>query len=691
MNGKFYSLVTFDDSAEIYIHSQIGKDVDDDSGIASGDFIQMLNEIPATQKINLHINSPGGSVPDGLAIYDALLKVRDRLTVTVDALCASMASVIACAGKEVIVTESSLFMVHKPWAEMIGNATSLRKVADRLDMWERRMIAIYKEKTGLDESILARMLKDETYLDSTQAITLGFADRLEKPDNMKVAAFLKDAVSNGFTDKQIERYKKFVNNNLQQEKDEKENTPMNENNNEKAMLDMQAKLDELLKANAALTEQKDKLEAEKAKARTDAIKAKVADAVKDGRIKNTDSSIWESILAQNEDGEKALASLVVPDTNARKEPGIVQEVASDLHALADHLKTLKGRERSIFRNKHKDRFVGYFNENPKASLSIDPLLKQDYIMGYALEEFKMITGPITKLFTTMFKGVPLKESGTDTVLVRYYPLFSQTAKQFYYEGTSPDTTTNPEGYGSGGEFAVSKRSITVDKRLKIEFDWTSYDLRRTPFFELTRVAGEMSVCLAWQVWNLIHSYILAANYAQKAFKNDIALANFSSDSIADVKLKCDNLQWVPGEAMRSLVLNSIFENQLLKDPSIKNYAASSTNDPLFRGKLPPMFGFKIYTNPNIPANGERLLGYACMPKALGIVNAPIEPDMHIPVQYDQATDPDTGMTLEARWWGSAQKDKAYCSLEFNCGLGVLEQKALVRLTETAASYNGRTE
>jgi len=49
------------------------------------------------------------------------------------------------------------------------------------------------------------------------------------------------------------------------------------------------------------------------------------------------------------------------------------------------------------------------------------------------------------------------------------------------------------------------------------------------------------------------------------------------------------------------------------------------------------------------------------------------------------------MTLEARWWGSAQKDKAYCSLEFNCGLGVLEQKALVRLTETAASYNGRTE
>ena len=174
---NFYSLLNFDDTTEIYIHAQIGKDFDDDSGVASGDFIKTLAAIPENHKINLHINSPGGSVADGFAIYEALLKVRDRLTVTVDALCASMASIIACAAKEVIVTNSSMIVIHKPWGGIMGNADELRKYADKLDIWEKKMVAVYQEKTGMDKDVLAKLMKDETYIDSEQALQLHFADR----------------------------------------------------------------------------------------------------------------------------------------------------------------------------------------------------------------------------------------------------------------------------------------------------------------------------------------------------------------------------------------------------------------------------------------------------------------------------------------------------------------------------------
>jgi len=686
---KFYSLLSYAEETEIYIHSQIGKTWYDESGIASGEFIQELKQIPKNHKINIHINSPGGSVTDGLAIYSELKQVADRLTITVDCLCASIASIILCASDNVIVNNASMIVIHKPWGGIEGNADELRKYADKLDMWEEKMLGIYQRKTGLSKDILAQMLRAETYIQPEEAMKLHFADEfIEDASEEKVAAFLKsDKI--GYSKNVLHTYQIFAEKLKSKQLEKGNKKPMNEPNNAMELETLKAKMKELEEQNASLADAKNKLEAEKLKAKMDAIKAKVAEAVKDGRIANTDASIWENVLANNADGEKLLAGIKVPETNAKPEPFAVQEVSADVHYLAEHLKKLGGVERAAFRNNNKEKLIGYIKENPKASLSIDSALKQDLIIGYALDEFKMVTGPITKLFTTMFKNEPLKNSGTDTVLIPYYPLFTQTAKQFYYKGTSPNTTTNPEGYGAGGEFAVSKRSITVDKRLKIEFDWTSYDLNRTPFFELSKVMSKMSVCLAWQVWLLIHSEIKAANFQQKAFKNDIALANFNSDSVADVKLKCDNLQWVPGAGLRNMVINSIFENQLLKDTAIKNYAASSTNDPLFRGKLPPMFGFDIYTNPNIPDNGERLFGYACMPEALGIVNAPIRPDAHIPCEYEQATDPDTGMTLEARWWGSAKEDKAYCALEFNCGLGVLEEKALVRLVETSTSYNGR--
>ena len=96
-------------------------------------FANELKEIGNVRQINLHIHSPGGDVFDGIAIYNLLKNHPANKTVYIDGLAASMASVIAMAGDEVIMPENAMLMIHKPWGIQGGDAEELRKYADLLD------------------------------------------------------------------------------------------------------------------------------------------------------------------------------------------------------------------------------------------------------------------------------------------------------------------------------------------------------------------------------------------------------------------------------------------------------------------------------------------------------------------------------------------------------------------------------
>jgi ATP-dependent Clp endopeptidase proteolytic subunit ClpP len=137
-----------------------------------------LEAHPDVKEIRININSAGGSVFEGMAIYSQLKRHKAHKTVIVDGFACSIASVIAMAGDTVIMPETAVMMIHNPWTVTIGNAAVLRKEADDLDKLGESMRKAYLAKAGdkLDEEKLIEMLDAETCLTAAECIELGLAD-----------------------------------------------------------------------------------------------------------------------------------------------------------------------------------------------------------------------------------------------------------------------------------------------------------------------------------------------------------------------------------------------------------------------------------------------------------------------------------------------------------------------------------
>jgi ATP-dependent Clp endopeptidase proteolytic subunit ClpP len=172
---KFYALEKSDDgTATIYLYDEVGA-----WGQGSKEFLADLGRLKG-QHIHLRINSPGGSVVEGTAIYNALRRHEGGLTVHIDALAASMASVIAMAGVPTYIADNALLMIHNPWTITGGDADQLRKEADLLDKLKNTLVNAYTRKTGMEEEEIADMMDRETWLDAVEAVALGFADAIEE-------------------------------------------------------------------------------------------------------------------------------------------------------------------------------------------------------------------------------------------------------------------------------------------------------------------------------------------------------------------------------------------------------------------------------------------------------------------------------------------------------------------------------
>ena len=148
-------------------------------GAGSKEFLADLGKLSG-QHIHLRINSPGGSVIEGTAIYNALRRHEGGLTVHIDAMAASMASVIAMAGAPVFMADNALLMIHNPWTVSMGESKDLRKEADLLDKLKVNLRNAYVRKTGINAEEIAQMMDEETWLDAVEAVALGFADAIEE-------------------------------------------------------------------------------------------------------------------------------------------------------------------------------------------------------------------------------------------------------------------------------------------------------------------------------------------------------------------------------------------------------------------------------------------------------------------------------------------------------------------------------
>lgn len=178
---------TADDEAEVLIYDQIGESFWEE-GVTAKAFAEDLKAITAP-RIALRINSPGGSVFDGIAIYNAIRRHPAKVTTYVDGLAASIASVIALAGERVVMASNALFMIHNPYTVAMGDAAEMRKTADTLDTIRDTLLTTYRGRAALTDEELIAAMDAETWYTAEDALEVGFADEVAAPALRAAAAF----------------------------------------------------------------------------------------------------------------------------------------------------------------------------------------------------------------------------------------------------------------------------------------------------------------------------------------------------------------------------------------------------------------------------------------------------------------------------------------------------------------------
>lgn len=183
----WYAISNSDDNqtAEVSIYDEIGG-----WGIGAKQFLGDISKL-AGKHLHVRINSPGGSVIEGTAIFNALRRHVGGVTVHIDGLAASMASVIAMAGLPVLMADNALLMIHNPWTVAMGDSEDMRKTADLLDKLKANIRNAYERKTGMDADKLQEMMDAETWLDAVDSVALGFADAIE--EGVEAAAHIQPA------------------------------------------------------------------------------------------------------------------------------------------------------------------------------------------------------------------------------------------------------------------------------------------------------------------------------------------------------------------------------------------------------------------------------------------------------------------------------------------------------------------
>lgn len=169
-----------DNVASISILDTIGKDWYGD-GVTAKRISAALRSI-GDKDVDVYINSPGGDLFEGLAIYSLLREHPGKVTVKILGLAASAASVIALAADEVRIMRSGFFMIHNAWVCACGDRNAFREVADWLEPFDDSLVSIYAARTGISDDDLRAMLDKETWIGGAAAVEQGFADDLLASD-----------------------------------------------------------------------------------------------------------------------------------------------------------------------------------------------------------------------------------------------------------------------------------------------------------------------------------------------------------------------------------------------------------------------------------------------------------------------------------------------------------------------------
>lgn len=186
VNKNYFSLAKEGDVASLNIYGEICHYAWEEFGEMSAcNLSKQLEEMGDVKQINVYINSYGGEVAEGLAIYNALKRHKAKVTTYCDGFACSIASVIFMAGEERVMSEASMLMIHNAWTWASGNAEQLRKQADDLEKITQASVEAYKAHSSLSEEEIKALMDAETWILPEEALSYGFATKIEKTEKEK--------------------------------------------------------------------------------------------------------------------------------------------------------------------------------------------------------------------------------------------------------------------------------------------------------------------------------------------------------------------------------------------------------------------------------------------------------------------------------------------------------------------------
>lgn len=181
-----YRVVAKGDAADIYLYDSIGSFF----GISAKQFAADLKALGSVKTVNLRVNSDGGDVFDGRAIFTQLAQHPARVIAHVDGLAASIASLIVMAADEIRMAEGAFVMIHNAWGVALGNADEMRRYALLLDSVDQTLVDSYVKRTKNSADDIRAWMAAETWMDGADAVAKGFADVLD--ESVKVAASVRE-------------------------------------------------------------------------------------------------------------------------------------------------------------------------------------------------------------------------------------------------------------------------------------------------------------------------------------------------------------------------------------------------------------------------------------------------------------------------------------------------------------------
>lgn len=219
MKRKFWNWVRNenDESRTLFLNGEISDETWYGDEVTPKMFKEELQD--GEGDITVWINSPGGDVFAAAQIYNMLMDYKGNVTVKIDGLAASAASVIAMAGTEVQMSPVAMMMIHNPATIAIGDSSEMQKAIDMLDEVKESIMNAYEIKTGLSRSRISHLMDAESWFNAKKAVELGFSDKLlfskeepegeeEKELEMEAVMFSRKAVTNSLMSKLIPKPEK---------------------------------------------------------------------------------------------------------------------------------------------------------------------------------------------------------------------------------------------------------------------------------------------------------------------------------------------------------------------------------------------------------------------------------------------------------------------------------------------------